>query len=948
MPFTTLTPVLPCRNRDDATEVRTSAHAGELLAARTALFHPALIAATGTIPRWSPAEAPPDDPAGHLMLLPPTAEQMLPEDWLSHAEQLGARLIRGHRERPAMVAAALATLDPPPPDVDAELCADFLALGFCHFVVEIITINIRYTNSLDETAFEREVVSAAKAACQGEGDAARGHLQAAFDLLHTARDSYYPSESRLLDLTLVAETTLGTSLRRQLARSSPTSLLISGKVLEQMAQREPATLAALRQAVDGRTASVIGGEYLELELPLLPPEAIRRQLEKGLAVYRELLDLRLTHFGRRRFGMTPVLPQILDHLGFSGMMHATLDDGHFPTESTSRLRWEGIDGSTVEAIFRVPIDAARPDGFLRLPHTVSGATDMDNLPTVIVAHWPGSTSPWHEDVLRARRYTTVLGTQLTMSDYFDQTGVSGHQTIYKADEYRSPYLRQAVDSATPDPISRWTRYYRRRATAEAIEAIGTLAGLLTGRATRTSENLLAAVDDSILPPPASGEGPGVRAAVSPFDSELARSLDDAIADFAPAIGAHPSGKGTLVVNPLSFSRRVAVETPGGKMATAEVPAMGFVWISPEENDVPDTKLAPRFGIFRKQEPLPPQMAELTAISPTARGAGEVGRSGAVLRNEFFELMIDSASGAIRSIFDFKHRAPRLAQQVAMRLAVDGDDEAYTIAAADEIRVISAGPVVGEVLVRGHLKDRDGCSVSGFQQTTRVRHGSRVIEIEIELDPQRELSGDPWTSYYAARFAWGDEAAAFYRGVNQAMLPTEAMQIESPHCIDIRAESRRLTILTAGLPYHRRWGTRKLDSLLVVRGETARQFRLGIGIDLPQPMAAAVDFIAPVPTIADVVQPTNRSGWLFHLDTRAAIATHWEPLLEGGRAAGYRVRLLETEGRNAMLGLRSYRAPQSAQKAGRADYATIDLTIESDRVAVPMRPYEWADVEVRFG
>ena len=56
-----------------------------------------------------------------------------------------------------------------------------------------------------------------------------------------------------------------------------------------MAAREPATLEALRQALQQGTASIVGGEFCELELPLLGPEAIRGQLEKGLAIYRQHL-----------------------------------------------------------------------------------------------------------------------------------------------------------------------------------------------------------------------------------------------------------------------------------------------------------------------------------------------------------------------------------------------------------------------------------------------------------------------------------------------------------------------------------------------------------------------------------------------------------------------------------------------------------------------------------
>ena len=83
-----LTPILPCRGRDDLSEPRSAAQA-------ESSWRPGRPLASGpggsgrSMPRWTAAASPPDDPAGHLILLPPTAEPLLPEDWLSHAEQLG-------------------------------------------------------------------------------------------------------------------------------------------------------------------------------------------------------------------------------------------------------------------------------------------------------------------------------------------------------------------------------------------------------------------------------------------------------------------------------------------------------------------------------------------------------------------------------------------------------------------------------------------------------------------------------------------------------------------------------------------------------------------------------------------------------------------------------------------------------------------------------------------
>ncbi len=394
--------------------------------------------------------------------------------------------------------------------------------------------------------------------------------------------------------------------------------------------------------------------------------------------------------------------------------------------------------------------------------------------------------------------------------------------------------------------------------------------------------------------------------------------------------------GIVVINPLSFSRRVTVGTSdvaGLESAVVEVPPLGFAVVKPGSGQ----ESPPRRGIslFRKSKPKSQPMAEQDRK-----------QGGAMLRNEFFEVVIDPHLGAIRAIYDSRSRGPRLSQQLAMRLNSGEDDDAYSIMAADEIRVVEAGPVVGEVTARGRLVARDGQLLANFRQTTRVTWGSRVIEIEAEIEPRREPDADPWNSYYAARFAWVQDMPKLYRGVNQATVASELTRLESTQFIEIRGNEQRTTILTAGLPYHRRCGLRKLDSLLLVRGETARRFRFGIGIDLPQPQAAALDFVAPNPVVPVASLPASESAWLFHLDNRAVVATHWEPIFESGAAPGARVRLLETEGRHVSLGLRSFRAIKSAQKIGSGARAAEDLNVAGDLVTVPLRPYEWAEIEIR--
>ncbi len=217
-------------------------------------------------------------------------------------------------------------------------------------------------------------------------------------------------------------------------------------------------------------------------------------------------------------------------------------------------------------------------------------------------------------------------------------------------------------------------------------------------------------------------------------------------------------------------------------------------------------------------------------------------------------------------------------------------------------------------------------------------------------------------------------------MNQTTQTTKLERIEAPHFVEIRSEPLRTAILCGGLPYHRRIGLRKLDTLLIVQGETAMRFRLGVGIDLPGSMTAALGFMAPKLMCYPSALPPAKHGWLFHLDHRNVIAGLWEPIWSEERVQGsgfgvqdsgfgvqdstdsaeqqspgaglrpvigFRVRLLETEGHNAQLGLRSFRPVASARQIEIGGRAPRELSIEGDKINIPVEPYRSIDVEVIF-
>lgn len=941
--------LLPCHSLEDFQLDRDADQAEQLLTAWSALWHPALLSAAQGTPQWASAETPPQATAIHLIYVPPCCEPLLPGDWLDQAQEAGAAVLRNMQRRDEVVAAALGYLDEPPPAVDPELVAEFLALGFGYYQIEMLTRQLRYTSYLDEVSFRSSVLAAAADALAGDAESARRNIQSACDRLHDSRQYYYPVEAHLLDLTLVAPTTIGAALREQLNGPMQSNLLVTAAVIEEMARREPATLEALKAALEKNTANVIGGELHEDELPLLPPEAIRARLERGLAVYQQYLGVRPTVFGRRRFGLTPILPQILTALGFTGAIHCTLDDGRFPTGNQSRLQWEGFDGTTIETLARVPIDISRADAFLRLPEKLGSNMDLDQVATAVLAHWPGQMSPWCHDLRRITSYTSAVGTFDTLAGYFSRTAYSGQRAHYSSDQYHSPYLQQAVTAGQADPLSRWVRYYGRRAAVEAAQALDILTAACGSVAPENDalpavNTLFASVDEV---PPADSTG---------LDKSIQSRLDYSLRRFGQSLGGKKEAvqRGYLLVNPCSFSRRMCLELPelrrlpdvagfvraagesnGRNTVVVDVPALGFAWVGPGAVSA-EPKPAERKGLFfKKKPPKEPTIVEENTLS-----------------NEFFNVTIDPATGAIRSISAFNTRGPRLAQQIAMRLSEGGGDEAeqdsqYSTMAAEEVTVTANGPVMGEIRCRGRLLDRQSQRLAGFTQTTRVWRGSRIVEIDIELDVAQTPGPNPWQSYYAARFAWGDPTSDLFRSVNMAVRATDADRLEAPHFVDVRVGERRTTLLCGGLPYHRRLGLRMMDTLLVVRGETARRFRLGVGIDLPNPMPAALGLLTPPTLLPGMAPPPATSGWLFHLDARNVVATSWEPITADGRLDGFRVRLLETDGLSTQLTLRTFRAAKSAHRIQPGDNPPLDLVIDGDRIVVDLVPHAWVEVVARF-
>jgi alpha-mannosidase len=272
--------------------------------------------------------------------------------------------------------------------------------------------------------------------------------------------------------------------------------------------------------------------------------------------------------------------------------------------------------------------------------------------------------------------------------------------------------------------------------------------------------------------------------------------------------------------------------------------------------------------------------------------------------------------------------------------------------------------MAEAVTTGVLIDpEDRALVARYRQVVRLWRGRPIIELEMELEPLRLPEGDPWSSYFASRFAWNDSAATLTRSVQGRTATLQWERFESPYFFEIATETQRTTILHDGMCFHRKTGPRMVDSLLIVAGETSRRFRCAIAIDCDYPLQPALDVLAAAAVVETAAGPpaAGRSGWLFHLNARNVQITqvlpcrneHLAPTLHDGlpapAASGYRfaLRLVETEGRTRPVKLACFRTPTSARQRDLRGRTIAQLKIIDDAVLLEMTGYEVADVELHF-
>jgi alpha-mannosidase len=454
--------LLPCDRLENFPTYLGSQEAADLLAGWTALWHPGLVSATGRLPGWHSADDPPDpgELDDELIVVPAVSRQRLAGDWCDRLRATDPRNpppVESATSRDHVVSALLQAAEIAADSIDPDIAADFLALGFAHLQVELLTRAMRYSTVLDTEQFTSAIVAASQSAVAGNREPVREELGRAFDLLADARNHVYAVDFYVIDVVLLAASTLGEALRTRLAVGAPCNLLGSGELIPQLAREHPETLAALRTAIEAGTACLLGGPYCGCGSRLESPEAILTSLDKTQQSAIHHLGRECEVFGQFHAAFSPLLPEVVSGMGYRGALHACFDGGRLPRADQCKTRWGPSDGTWTEALSAVPLDSARPETWLKFAEHVGDSIAHDHVATVLVAGWPGQGCEYYDDLRRASKFNPVLGKLVTLDEYFRVTRETDDWTSFAPREYP----QQILPGGKLDLISFQVDAYRR-------------------------------------------------------------------------------------------------------------------------------------------------------------------------------------------------------------------------------------------------------------------------------------------------------------------------------------------------------------------------------------------------------------------------------------------------------------------------------------------------------
>jgi len=463
----------PCSQFDYLTSGRTESEAQELFEAWMAAHHPALLEMDASPPRWETASYPPFNLDRDIVIIPPCCELMWSDSWEQKTAE--CTVIRNTVHRDEIVQKVLAERNQPAHSFDEEFVADCYALAAARFLVALLNLDRNYLQTPDEIRLKSLLKDAIEGVRNNQPGSVQQAMQNAFDEIAMSKDNYHPTQNYFIELTLATQTTVGEPLQQLLRDAAQINLFMPGNVLETLPETHPETFALLKSAIEKKKICFIVDDTEPQSLSLLPILDVADHILAGISIYRDLLNVSPTVYGRLTTSLSPVLPQLLKLTELKAAIHfAPLAGWRIKETEQSKIIWQGTDGSNADALVRYPIDASTFLGFFELANQLSSQIHQDSVPTSVLALFPGQKSGWVDILRRMSHFSSGLGKFVSIEEYFSDTVHAGGSQRFDYDVYPVNALMESGEN----PISQWNELYQQSTDRLVQSSLSTLLVLL--------------------------------------------------------------------------------------------------------------------------------------------------------------------------------------------------------------------------------------------------------------------------------------------------------------------------------------------------------------------------------------------------------------------------------------------------------------------------------------
>ena len=866
--------VIPSSSLEDLPTRMGHDSALDFLNAWTCQWDPRLLATLGTLPEWKKADGSALDLEHSLVVCPEVSKSKVDQPQRERLELGQCVLVdTNSKSRADLVSSLLASIglssESGPSEQSSDspiLIDDFYALGYAVLQIQILARKLRYSWNIDWIMFSEQALSAARSSLDNDMEETERWLQTCFDSLSQERDRYCSQQAYLLDVVLLATTTLGSSLDRQMETSHPTNLLATSALLKLLKDRNPNAWTRFAQGIAEKKISLVGGLELERPHSYLSSSSIVREMGRGMRSYADLGVDAPKVFTRYRAGFIASDPIWLTQFGYTGSLLVAWGEGTVPDKDQAKIRWQAnSEGKSLDTVVGHVFDAASADSYIDLAESLSKQLDYHHVPTLILAHWPGIQLQPQQDLLRVIARTPALGAFHTAESYFTSTSQP-----YSSDSFPNNSFKIPIPKSTRAQIGLHQKIISYQQTRIGLERLQSLRYLWTQVAKNSVSNA----------PSQNGESDACVAEIeqlvncvdSWFDTDKAGSerddedcsklqprlqacrenqlaqIRDTLSNRTTSSNAEATKEATsyLIANPSSHPQRLFLKDIPG---TIDQSSCSRIYAAESSNGTSRAIVdIPPFGFirFRTGKSRHAGAAALTQSNAKpsfwnriAGARSGIAQSDWTLANEFMEIQIDPKRGHLRSIYVANKRGSLLSGKASL---VRGNadvlrkwEDADCLDLKDvQLRLLQTSKLVGTIEVTGTSIFPDG-SVGRLTTSYTLWKGARWVEVEIHAE---NLNADQCGCVW--RTAWLNEGAsinAWHQGTKgKLQSPLQA----SVELIEIDDAEHRIYLAPRGLSAHRRHESRFLISSIPTGGNGIASERFAIGLDWPRPYETALD------------------------------------------------------------------------------------------------------------